>query len=175
MGINPSPPFATQNMANYSKSPTFKNQSPFSSIEKVASRLAVFGPGDEVFVSGSCVRIAKNLCLTARHVMTDYLERFGHNAVEADFTVWAIHVHHGPEYSIWTMDRLWLSPHSDLAVFHTMPYNDTATVEKISWPLPMRMRCPFLLYELDLTPPRLLMIPVKHILQTRATQSPVSF
>jgi len=119
-----------ESMVNYSKSPSFKSQSPFSPIEHVTARLVAFGPNDEIFVSGSCVRIAKNLYLTARHVVTDYLERFGHNPGEAKFTVWTIHVHPGPEYSIWEMDRLWLSPHSDLAVFHTMPYNDMAGAEK---------------------------------------------
>jgi hypothetical protein len=29
------------------------------------------------------------------------------------------------------MDEFWLSPHSDLAVFHVQPYNDTATNHKI--------------------------------------------
>lgn len=110
-------------MATYSKSPSFKRQSPFAPIEQVTARLAAFGSNDEIFVSGSCVRLTSNLYLTARHVMTDYLERFGHSFGEAKFTVWAIHVHAGPEYSIWEMERLWLSPHSDLAVFHTMPYN----------------------------------------------------
>jgi len=118
--------------SNFSKTPLFKSESPFSPIEKVTARLAAFGSNDEIFVSGSCVRIAKNLYLTARHVMTDYLDRFGHDGGEAKFTVWATHINPGPEYSIWQMDRFWLSPHSDLAVFHTMPYNDTAGAEKNS-------------------------------------------
>ena len=119
-------------MATHPQSPEFKNQSPFSPIERVTARLVAFGRNDEIFVSGSCVRVARNLYLTARHVLADFLERFGHEAGEAQFTVWAIHVYPGPEYPIWALDRAWLSPHSDLAVFHTMPYNDTAEGEQIT-------------------------------------------
>lgn len=119
-------------MFSYSKEPSFKRQPPFSPIEQVAARLVAFGEDNEIFVSGSCVRLAKNLYLTARHVVTDYIDRFGNRADEANFTVWAVHVHPSPEYSIWAMDRLWISPHSDLAVFHTTPYNDTAASTKIA-------------------------------------------
>lgn len=116
-------------MATYSKAPSFKNQPPFSVIEQIAARLVTLGPNGDIFVSGSCVRIARNLYLTAGHVMLDFLDRFGHNGAETNFTTWAIHVRPGPEYSIWQVNRLWISPHSDLAVFHTIPYNDIAGVE----------------------------------------------
>jgi len=58
--------------------------------------------------------------------MTDYLDQFGHNKGEVDCECWAIHILPGPEYGIWQVDYFWLSPHSDLAVFHTKPYNDVA-------------------------------------------------
>ena len=116
-------------MSAPSREPSFKNQPPTSPIAQVTSRVAAFGPNDEIFVSGSCVRIAKNLYLTARHVMMDHLERFGHVNGVPNFNVWVVHVRPGPEYSIWDADRLWISPHSDLAVFHTKPYNDVAGSE----------------------------------------------
>lgn len=131
-------------MPTYSKSPSFKNQSPFSDVECVAARIAAFGPHNDIFVSGSCVRISTNLYLTAGHVMTDFLERFGHENGDVNFTIWAIHVHPGPEYSIWQIDRFWISPHSDLAVLHTIPYNDTAVAEGLICSV-----------GLDLTPPPL--------------------
>ncbi|MGH6803624.1 MAG: S1 family peptidase [Methyloceanibacter sp.] len=112
-----------------SKEPSFKNQPPTSPIARLTSRIAAFGPNNEVFVSGSCVRIAKNLYLTARHVMVDHLQRFGHVNGIPNFNVWVVHVRDEPEYSIWDVDRLWLSPHSDLAIFHTKPYNDIASSE----------------------------------------------
>ncbi len=117
-------------MGMFSKEPSFKNQPPTSPIARLTSLIAAFGPGNELFVSGSCVRIAKNLYLTARHVMMDHLHRFGHSNGAANFNAWVVHVHDGPEYSIWDVDRLWLSPHSDLAIFHTKPHNDIASAEK---------------------------------------------
>src|SRR5262249_5443931 len=105
-------------MISHSKVPSFKSQSPFSPIERVAGRLLLLRGTNEIFVSGSCVRIAKNLYLTARHVIEDYLERFGRSQNEASFNVWVAHVLPGPDYSIWEIDRCWFSPHSDIAVFH---------------------------------------------------------
>ena len=113
-----------------SKEPSFKNQPATSPIAQLTSRIAAFGPDNELFVSGSCVRIAKNLYLTARHVMEDHLQRFGHSNGTANFNVWVVHVCDGPEYSIWDVDRLWLSPRSDLAILHTKSYNDVAGAER---------------------------------------------
>jgi len=114
-------PFPSRRLriSSYSNEPSFKEQPHDSPIEQVAARLAAFPKPDEVFVSGSCFRIAKNLYVTARHVMTDYLDQFGHNKGEVDCECWAIHILPGPEYGIWQVDYFWLSPHSDLAVFHT--------------------------------------------------------
>lgn len=75
---------------------------------------------------GSSIRIAKNLYVTAKHVIEDYLQTFGHMNGTADFAFWAVHVDPGPQYSIWEVDRCWLSPCADLAVFHTHPHNDIA-------------------------------------------------
>ena len=76
---------------------------------------------------GSSIRIAKNLYITAKHVIEDYLQTFEHRNGTANFSFWAVHVDPGPQYSIWEVDRCWLSPCADLAVFHTRAYNDIAT------------------------------------------------
>ena len=110
----------------YSKKPSFRNENPFSVIESVSARLIVFPTPDKVYVSGSCFRIAKNLYVTARHVITDYLDRFGVIDGVASFEIWAVHIKKGPDYSVWVVDRLWICPLSDLAVLHTKPYNDVA-------------------------------------------------
>jgi len=109
-----------------SKEPSFKNQDPFNIIERISARLIVFPSPDEMYLSGSCFRIAKNLYITAKHVCTDYLDQFGSTNEEALFEIWAVHIKPGPEYSIWAVDRAWLCPFSDLAVLHTKPYNDVA-------------------------------------------------
>ena len=111
---------------SFSKEPSFKDQSPFSAIENVAGRLVVFPTEDDAYLSGSCVRIASNLYLTAGHVIADFFEKFG----GADSTIraecWVVHVFPGPEYAIWQITHAWVSAHSDLAVFNTRPYNDVA-------------------------------------------------
>lgn len=119
-------------MVKHSKKPSFKKTPFFSDIERVAGRIVALAPTNRIDVSGSCVRIAPNLYLTARHVLADFINKFGFkNDEELNFTVWIIHVYTGPEYAIWEMDELWLSPHSDLAVLHVRPCNDTAVNHKV--------------------------------------------
>ena len=89
----------------------------------------MFPEHDQAYQSGSCCRIAKNLYVTAAHVVKDWSDKFGKNSEQQDFEIWAIHVREGPEYSIWMVDRLWMNPISDLALLHTRPYNDIAGVE----------------------------------------------
>lgn len=118
-------------MALYSKEPSFRNISPFSDIELVAGRIVALAPNNQISASGSCVRIAPNLYLTARHVLTDFIDKFGFVNGGLNFTVWVMHVYKGPAYAVWEMDEFWLSPHSDIAVFHVNPYNDTAADHKV--------------------------------------------
>jgi len=108
----------------------FNDQSPVNAINEVAARIAVFPTPTEAFQSGSCCRIAKNLYITASHVILDWIEKFGTSQQEQNFEIWAIHVRNGPEYSIWVVDRIWTCPFSDLAIMHTKPYNDVAANEK---------------------------------------------
>lgn len=114
---------------SFSKEPSFKNQGSFSIMERVTARLIVFPSSDSVYVSGSCFRIAQNLYVTAKHVFKDYIDKFGVKNYKLPFEVWAAHIKEGPEYSIWAVDTLWMCPLSDLAVFHTIPYNDVAAKE----------------------------------------------
>lgn len=86
---------------------------------------------NEIHELGSSIRIAKNLYVTAKHVIEDYLQTFGHKNGTANFSFWAVHVEPGPQYSIWEVDRCWLSPCADLAVFHTRAYNDIATQQHL--------------------------------------------
>lgn len=113
-------------MPSYSKDPLFGSTSPYSDIELVAGRMVALAPNNQIFACGSCVRIAPNLYLTARHVMTDFIDKFGHSNGGVNFTVWIMHTYKGPEYAVWELDEFYLSPHSDLAVLHVSPYNDTA-------------------------------------------------
>ena len=115
--------------SNFSKTPSFKKQKPTSIIEAVSARLIVFPNPDELYISGSCFRVAKNLYVTAKHVIEDYLHRFRTTNGEISFEIWAVHIKPGAEYSIWVVDRAWMSPISDMTVLHTKPYNDVAANE----------------------------------------------
>jgi len=117
-------------ITSYDKTPSFKDQSPTSAINEISARLVVFPEPNQAYQSGSCCRIAKNLYVTAAHVIKDWLDKFGSKTEQQDFEIWAIHVRDGPEYSIWIVDRLWMNPFTDIALLHTHPYNDVASKEK---------------------------------------------
>ena len=119
------------NVNTYSKEPAFKKADPFSVIQEVAGILSALAPNNQIFTSGSCVRIAPNLYLTAKHVLTDFIDKFGFENNGANFIVWIAHIYKGPEYAIWEMDTFWLSTHTDLAVFHVKPLNDTAVNQAV--------------------------------------------
>lgn len=110
----------------FSKTPTFQVQAPGSPIEFIAGRLVVFPDDAVVDFSGSCVRISGNLYLTAKHLIEDYMEKYGSNAGVLKLDFWIVHVLPGPEYEIWRVDRSWLSLVSDLAILHVIPFNDVA-------------------------------------------------
>lgn len=114
--------------SKYPKFPSFKNVEPTDVIHKVSAHLVVFPDPMHAYQSGSSCRIARSLYLTAAHVVTDWMNKFGNSA-----EIWAVHSEAGPRYSIWTVDCAWLSPVSDLALLHAKPYNDTAANETV-WP-----------------------------------------
>jgi len=95
-------------------------------MESIAGRLVVFPDDRRVDFSGSCVRLAGNLYLTAKHLIEDYLEKYGSGGTTITLDFWIVHVFPGPEYEIWRVDRSWFSLTSDLAILHTVPLNDTA-------------------------------------------------
>ncbi len=112
------------------KPPHFADQSPISDINKVSARLVVFPSINQAYQSGSCCRIAKNLYVTAAHVIKDWIEKYGNNTNTQDLQVWAIHVSEGPIYSIWEADCIFFNFISDMAIIHTKPYNDVAEDER---------------------------------------------
>lgn len=114
-----------------SKLPSFRNQAPTSPIAQLVSPLVTFGESDDsIFCSGTATQIAKNLHLTAGHVIRDFVARYGTvgeaSAATVNSSLWLTHIYPGPDYAIWEADAVWFSAHSDLALIHTKPYNDIA-------------------------------------------------
>jgi len=107
-----------------SKNPTFKNTPPMSNAEHFAGRVIAISNDNQVLASGSCVRIASGLYLTAAHVMQDFLHNFGDTDKHCNFTVWIVHVHAGPVMEIWALDKCWFPGNTDIAVFDAVPYTE---------------------------------------------------
>lgn len=105
-----------------SKDPAFNTVPLMSELEYVAGRVIAIANDNQVLASGSCVRIAPGLYLTAAHVMQDFLHNFGDTEKHCNFTVWIVHLHAGPVMEIWALDRMWLPGNTDVAVLHAVPY-----------------------------------------------------
>lgn len=101
---------------------TFNNSPLMSEAERVAGRVIAIANDNQVLASGSCVRIAPGLYLTAAHVMQDFLLNFGDTNKHCNFTVWIVHIHAGPAIEIWALDKFWLPGNTDIAVLHAIPY-----------------------------------------------------
>jgi hypothetical protein len=117
----------------FSKSPSFKEQPPTTPVQLVTGRIIAFPTPTDVFMSGSCVRLARNLYLTAKHVVEDYVRRFGTGGREVFCETWIVHIEPGPKYEVWSIEHAWMSPHSDLALLKTRARNDVAAQDR---PLP---------------------------------------
>jgi hypothetical protein len=90
----------------------------------------LFPSPTDVFMSGSCVRLARNLYLTAKHVVEDYVRRFGTGGREVLCEAWIVHIEPGREYEVWSIEHAWMSPHSDLALLKTKARNDVAAQDR---------------------------------------------
>jgi len=97
------------------------------------SQLVAFGDDDRIFTSGAATCIAKNIHITAAHVLTDLLEdQFGFSEDKTQFDLWLVQVKSGPEYIIWQALNFWICPYSDLAIIHTSAYNtEAASLESV--------------------------------------------
>lgn len=73
--------------------------------------------------SGTCVNIASNLVLTAKHVILDFNRRFG----EGCYELWVIQITNDDDlYSVWSCDSVIAQTVTDLAVLRVKPYNEKA-------------------------------------------------
>ena len=117
---------------NYSKKPIFKKiPSRYSPIYDVSWRLMVTDKDGKVYADGTCVLVAKNLAITAKHVAENFLKKYGvgkeGNIVSANFNLWAIQMLKSDDlYAIWDVAKFWLSPHTDVAVLQLKPYCENA-------------------------------------------------
>jgi hypothetical protein len=81
---------------------------------------------DQVLASGTACTIGPHLALTAKHVVEDYVNRFGldrhpSGSLDARFTV-VLHQQVESEEFLWSVDRIWFCALTDAAVLHVSPY-----------------------------------------------------
>lgn len=104
--------------------------------------LALIGIQDDEWQPvGSAVIIAPKLALTAKHVVdacwrhfdNSYKLKFGD--FHGDFGLLAFQVQPGKVGALWAIQKLWCSPHSDLAVLQLTPYSESAAA--YSWCCPL--------------------------------------
>jgi len=95
-------------------------------LSLVAHRANEFHP------SGTAAVIAPHLAITAKHVITDYWERYEgcvpeEGLMSGTFYLQAFQcLREGTVGALWDVTRLWLSPHTDVAFLRLTPASDQA-------------------------------------------------
>jgi hypothetical protein len=125
-----------QTMADYSQKPSFKETGLASFITEFA--LALAAVRDDIWrPSGTAIVIAPYLAITARHVVEDYWSNYERVTLGAgigqtvdfagSFSIVAFQVlQEGKTGHLWNVDRLWLSPFTDVAFLRLAPRSDEA-------------------------------------------------
>lgn len=124
----------------YSKKPQFKQQSSDSPISEIAMRIIAINENDEMFASGTCVSVASNLVIAARHVIVDFFNKYDPNIKVEDgciiknFSIWVLQIiHDSLSYGIWEVESCGISPFTDVAFLHLKPYNEEAAKYMQFW------------------------------------------
>jgi hypothetical protein len=108
----------------------------FENIRRHALPLLVYSD-DLVLASGTACMIGPHLALTAKHVIEDYVDRFGldrsaSGGFDARFTV-VLHQQVGSEEFLWAVDRIWFCALTDAAVMRVSPYPKSDTRPRPQW------------------------------------------
>lgn len=110
---------------NYSKKPRFKESPLASPIGRVAARvLAIDGQGT-VVASGTCVRIGVGLYLSAKHVIEDFVDSFGHENLHLNCSIWVVHLYEDESMEIWALTNAWTGTNTDISVLRAIPHVTT--------------------------------------------------
>jgi hypothetical protein len=119
----------SSNEIELNNSQNFINTSLESPITEVALALAVC-KDDTYYPSGTAVVIGQQLAITARHVITDFLHKFGNvpknstpdENFNADFNIVAFQVvNKATTGNLWNIKRIWSSGFTDIVLLQLMP------------------------------------------------------
>jgi len=118
-------------MSHFPKEPSFKRVAEPSAASHLVLRLVAIDNG-MWFPQGACTFVARYLAITAKHVLEDFFSKCQlirpaeDLQAQARFSIWAIQILGPFRYCIWEVDEAFLSPLTDIALLHLMPYNDVA-------------------------------------------------
>ncbi|RJX28582.1 MAG: serine protease [Desulfarculus sp.] len=132
-------------MSKFSKKPSFRETGLHSLITEFALPLTAV-KDREYFPSGTAIVIGPFFAITAKHVFEDYWGRYHQKLLdsgkfEGSFSVQAVQIVQGNQGLLWNVNRIWLSPFTDIAFIQLTPGSALAVQHK--W------RCP----RINLLPP----------------------
>ena len=112
----------------YSKEPSFiLFPTTGSPIYDVVLRLIANPLERNIKNSGTCSFVASNLGITAKHVIEDFLKTYGVSSGTANVSLWALQITNDESiFAVWEAREVWLSPHTDIALIHLIPYDENA-------------------------------------------------
>jgi hypothetical protein len=111
-------------------------------MAELAMRVLVVIEGKEAHVVGTALWIAGHLALTARHVLSDIIRRFGAGSrVDgrsqiSDYAVRLLQIVDGSDYAIWDVDMAWSSIESDIALLHVKLWGSSREEHSPVWRVP---------------------------------------
>lgn len=116
-------------------------------FSEIAIRLIGYGDDGVPYSFGTAFVLRPSLLVTARHVLEEFIKRSKktEDSNELELTFWAIQIEWIGEqfnYNIWQVVKSYSSLHSDLALLHIVPYNDTAGKYKHWKILPVTLEPP---------------------------------
>jgi len=102
--------------------PAFRDSPANNPIQEIALRVVVELPGWKFFAMGTAALIAKNLAITAHHVLDAVVRKFGakHGGTTVDIEGYCLRLYQvlpGPIYRVWNVNEAWACP-TDIAILH---------------------------------------------------------
>jgi Trypsin-like peptidase domain len=97
-------------------------------------------PGWQFFAMGTAVLIAKNLAITANHVLDAAIRKFGakHAGTTVEIDGYSLRLYQvlpGPIYRVWNVTEAWACP-SDIAILHLALEGSSESDEQVEWRVP---------------------------------------
>lgn len=104
----------------YSTTPSFGESPLVSPVGRVAARVLAIDNQGTVLASGTCVRIGVGLYLSAKHVIEDFVDSFGHKKFHLNCSIWVVHLYDDGGMEIWALTNAWTGTNTDISVLRAI-------------------------------------------------------